>query len=240
MTDWSLPNLLAKLHSGVEKDLADAREAIGHPGSKGSASENVWLTLLRKHLPARYQVDSAHVVDSKNNFSDQIDIAIYDRHYTPIIFEFEGQVVLPAESIYAVFEAKQSINSDQVRYAQNKVASVRRLHRTNLPVRHAGGIVNEPELPSPVLGGLVSFESDWKSPLGDPLLKALEDNDKLNRLDLGCVAAHGIFVCDRFGQTVATHHGKAVTRFLLELMARLRDMGTVPVIDVRAYASWLR
>ncbi|WP_326929435.1 MULTISPECIES: hypothetical protein [Caballeronia] len=36
------------------------------------------------------------------------------------------------ESVYAVFEAKPSINATQVRYAQDKVESVRRLYRTSM------------------------------------------------------------------------------------------------------------
>jgi hypothetical protein len=33
--------------------------------------------------------------------------------------------------------------------------------------------------------------------------------------------------------------GKPATAFLLELIARLQDLATVPMIDVRAYAKWL-
>jgi len=36
-----------------------------------------------------------------------------------------------------------------------------------------------------------------------------------------------------------TPQGKAATAFLLELIARLQDSATVPMIDVRAYAKWL-
>jgi hypothetical protein len=73
---------------------------------------------------------SAHVVDSNGNFSDQIDVVLFDRHYSPYILNFQQQKILSAESAYAVFEAKQSINLNEVRYAQEKIASVRRLNRT--------------------------------------------------------------------------------------------------------------
>jgi hypothetical protein len=33
--------------------------------------------------------------------------------------------------------------------------------------------------------------------------------------------------------------GKPATAFLLELIARLQEKATVPMIDVRAYARWL-
>jgi hypothetical protein len=68
---------------------------------------------------------------------------------------------VPAESVYAVFEAKQSINLNEVRYAQSKVASVRRLYRTSLPIPYAGGTY-APKAPSEILGGILTFESDWR------------------------------------------------------------------------------
>src|SRR5271166_6469982 len=134
MSDWSLPKLLAGLHNDIQQRLATAREALAHSGTKGDASEHVWLELLQNYLPQRYQAATAHVVDSKGMFSEQIDVVVFDRQYSPFIFRYQGQMVIPAESVYAVFEAKQSINAGQVDYAQKKVASVRRLHRTSLPI----------------------------------------------------------------------------------------------------------
>jgi hypothetical protein len=46
----------------------------------------------------------------------------------------QSQTIVPAEGVYAAFEAKQTINANLVGYAQSKVASVRRLHRTSLPI----------------------------------------------------------------------------------------------------------
>ncbi|MGA2458777.1 MAG: hypothetical protein ABSF85_14500, partial [Terriglobales bacterium] len=56
------------------------------------------------------------------------------------------------ESVYAAFEAKQSINAEEVDYAQKKVASVRRLHRTSLEIPHAGGKYPA-KTPQHILGG---------------------------------------------------------------------------------------
>jgi hypothetical protein len=238
MSSWSLPQLLASLHDGVEQQLDTARKTFGHPGTKGDASERIWLSLLQTYLPHRYQAETAHVVDSKGAFSDQIDVVIFDRQYSPIMFHLEEKVIIPAESIYAVFEAKQTINAQQVRYAQDKLASVRRLYRTSLPIPHAGGTYEPKEL-APVLGGLLTFESDWNPPLGKPLLAALGDGQPDNRLDLGCVAAHGTFSFDAEGTYQISPQDKSVTAFLLELIARLQSTASVPMIDVRAYAQWL-
>jgi hypothetical protein len=62
-----------------------------HPVAKGDASEKVWLTLLQNYLPQRYQAATAYVVDSVGKFSDQIDVVVFDRQYSPFIFLYEGQ-----------------------------------------------------------------------------------------------------------------------------------------------------
>lgn len=238
MNNWSLSQLLAGLHEDIERRLATARKSLGHPGTKGDASEHVWLELLQTYLPRRYQASTAHVVDSLGAFSEQIDLVVFDRQYSPFIFQYEGQTIISAESVYAAFEAKQSINAEQVSYAQKKVASVRRLHRTSLPIPHAGGTFGA-KSPPYIFGGLLTFESDWRPALGQPLVDALDDGEPEGNLDLGCVAAHGMFCRDETGSYVITPQGKPATAFLLELIARLQSSATVPMIDIRAYARWL-
>ena len=235
---WSIQTLLSELHDDIQDRLARARKAFGHPGTKGDASESVWLELLETYLPQRYQATSAHVVDSDGMFSEQIDVVVFDRQYSPFIFNFQGQKVIPAESVYGVFEAKQSINAEQVAYARKKVASVRRLHRTSLPIPHAGGTYPAKPLQH-IIGGLLTLESDWSPGLGEPLTNALATAGSDDRLDLGCVAARGMCSCNDDGYGGLTPIGKPATAFLFELIARLQEKATVPMIDVRAYARWL-
>jgi hypothetical protein len=85
MSDWSLKQLFSSLNDEVEQKLNFARQSFGHQPTKGTASENVWLELLKEYLPQRYQAENAHVVDSEGTFSDQIDIVIFDhKHPTGI------------------------------------------------------------------------------------------------------------------------------------------------------------
>lgn len=239
MTDWSLSVLLAGLHDDIQQKLEIARKSFGHPVSKGDASETVWLELLQTYLPKRYQAATAHVVDSNGVFSDQIDVVVFDRQYSPFIFSFKGQTIIPAESVYAVFEAKQSINGDQIEYAQKKAASVRRLHRTSLPIPHAGGTYPAKPL-IPILGGILTFEADWKPAFGQPMGDALKQDMSDGRLDFGCIAAHGYFSLDPTSGAYDTFSGgKPATAFLFKLISQLQFAGTVPMIDVQAYAQWL-
>ena len=239
MSQWSLPILLANLHDDIQNRLQIARKSFVHPGTKGDASEKVWLEMLHTYLPVRYQVAKAHVVDSNGVFSDQIDVVIFDRQYSPFIFQYEGQTIVPAESVYAAFESKQTINADHVAYARSKVATVRRLHRTSLPIPYAKGVY-PPKPLIPILGGILTFESDWSPCFGQPLRNALAGGDDTDRLDLGCVAAHGHFVWDTAkGAYGTTIEGKPATAFLFKLISMLQFSGTVPMIDVQAYAQWL-
>ncbi|MGY3586639.1 hypothetical protein ACVIGB_004303 [Bradyrhizobium sp. USDA 4341] len=239
MTEWSLSVLLSGLHEDIQQKLAIARKSFAHPGTKGDASEKVWLEMLQDYLPQRYQAASAHIVDSHGNFSDQIDVVVFDRQYSPFIFKYQGQTIVPAESVYAAFEAKQAINATMVEYAQKKVASVRRLHRTSLPIPHAGGTYPAKPL-IPILGGLLTFESDWSPPFGAPLERALAVTDELERLEMGCVAAHGHFAFDPSAKKYSfTKEGRPATAFLFNLISTLQFSGTVPMIDIQAYARWL-
>jgi hypothetical protein len=239
MTEWSLSQLLAGLHDDIQRRLETVRKSFGHPVAKGDASETVWLELLQTYLPQRYQAATAHVVDSKDMFSDQIDVVVFDRQYSPFIFRYQGQTVIPAESVYAVFEAKQSINAREIDYAQKKVDSVRRLHRTSLPIPYAKGTYPAKPL-IPILGGILTFESDWTPAFGQPLSEALGVGGAETRLDIGCIAAHGYFSLNQETNAYETFAGgKAATAFLFKLISQLQFSGTVPMIDVQAYAQWL-
>ena len=239
MSEWSLAQLLAGLHDDIQERLGRVRKSFGHPGAKGDASEGVWLEMLKTYLPQRYRAATAHVVDSRGAFSEQIDIVVFDRQYSPFIFSYEGQTIIPAESVYAVFEAKQTMNAGQVSYARKKVASVRGLHRTSLPIPYARGTYPAKPL-IPILGGLLTFESDWSPALGEAFRKALGTGKGDDRLDIGCVAAHGYFHSNGDGSRYEMHcGGKPATAFLFKLISQLQFSGTVPMIDVQAYAQWL-
>jgi hypothetical protein len=116
---------------------------------------------------------------------------------------------------------------------------VRCLHRTSLPIPYAQGTY-PPKPLMPILGGILTFESDWSPAFGSALDDALNGGDANGRLNLGCVAAHGYF---GFNQDASVYDavagGKPATAFLFKLISQLQFSGTVPMIDVQAYAQWL-
>lgn len=235
MANWSLPALLADFHQKIQNDLETARK-LGHPTEKGDSSEAVWIDLFNRHLPKRYISRKGHVVDSTGAFSDQIDVIIHDQQYSPLVFSFKGTEIVPAESVYAVFEAKQEINAEYIKYAMLKAATVRRLYRTSLPVQTIDGH-RAAKHPHKILAGILTLSSGWTPPLGAALMGNLQQEIDDGSLDMGCIADAGWFSLSEDAIYSAVTIDKAVTRFLFELIARLQTIGTVPMLDPRAYAA---
>lgn len=110
----------ASLQQRLQADLQANRSVMNHPGAKGSVTEANWLETLQAHLPHRYQAKYAFVIDANGKQSDQIDIVLYDRQYTPEFYNFDGGRIIPTESVYAVLEVKQELNSNNSEYAAEK------------------------------------------------------------------------------------------------------------------------
>lgn len=236
--DWSLSTMLSEVHRDIEHRLGAVRHTIGQPTALGAASEHVWLDLLLSYLPRRYQAATGFVVDSHGNFSDQIDIIVFDRQYSPFLFNYQGQTVVPAESVYAVLEAKQELSDVTIKPAHARALSVRSLHRTSLPIPTASGLL-PPKRPHRILAGVLALDSRWEPATEKHLLKHLSQAEPDARLDIGCIAAHGYFTSDENGTHTFIRHNKAATAFLFQLIASLQACATAPMIDIHAYAQWL-
>ena len=184
--DGKIPNRLNEVYVGLQSQLKAAlissRGVVDHPVTIGDGAEANWLEMLQDHLPHRYQAEKAFVIDSQGQQSEQIDIVIYDRQYTPELYNVATQKVVPAEGVYAVLEVKQTFDKGNVAYAGRKVSSVRRLTRTSAPIIHAGGQY-EPRPISPIFGGILTTESGWKPPFGAPFETSLVESESDQRLD---------------------------------------------------------
>ncbi len=132
----NMENLFAALDEEMGMKLSSKIDQIYHPGSKGEETELNWIGLLRWYLPERYKIDSGFIVDHTWLISDQIDIIIYDRQFTPFIFRWENTLYIPAEGVYAVFEVKQDLTSENFEYALTKLESVLSLERTSADFSH--------------------------------------------------------------------------------------------------------
>lgn len=240
---FNLHAAFAAKSARLRATMAVAPDLVGHMPTIGDGSEAEWITMLRQFLPKRYAVDKAFVVDRCGHQSLQLDIVVFDQHFTPLFWEMGGSLFLPAESVYAVFEAKQELNLKYVREAGEKVASVRKLHRTTAPIVHAGGTVNNPKPPPRILGGLLAGRSDWNPPFGQALRNGLDDLDEGERLDLGCGLEHGAFELPENVKAdpdlITADAEVGLAFFAMRLLARLQQMGTVSAMNIDAYTSVL-
>lgn len=255
---------LRDLFHGLQKQMLASlnvnREFIGHPGSKGDATERHWIEFLRTYLPDRYKVDKAIVIDSMGNVSEQMDIVIYDAIYTPFIFNQDGFMYIPAESVYAVFEVKQDVKGN-IEYAAQKVESVRKLKRTSIGMVASGKSLPARPL-TKIIGGILTTTSSYCN--NETIKAQLKQLKGLQTLDLGCLCDTGSFYIDyneiipnsisptnnvddnrkyieqvyvsrEVNEIKFSDKEVSLFTFFLQLVSYLKFIGTVPAIDINAY-----
>lgn len=235
---------LRRLFLQLQKELTASLEAdreIGHAPTKGAATERGWRAML-EYLPKRYCVSEAFVIDSEGRRSQQIDLVIYDRQYSPFLFHHHGALYIPAESVYGVFEVKQELSAENVRYAVEKAASVRSLTRTNVRIPTISGPSKREEIFT-ILSGLLCLESPWSPPLGDTLTKALKAGSEAGRLDFVCALRHGTldirYSTEGEVDSDRSAPDTALIFFFLRLLERLQKLGTALAMDLRRYGRVL-
>lgn len=231
-------NLQTQMIARLDVDAA----AVAHPTVKGNAYENNWRAMLSDYLPRRYQVEDGFLVDADGSISQQIDVVVFDRQYSPFLFKQDGCTYMPAESAYAVFEVKPTLGAKNIEYAGEKIASARKLRRTSTTITHAGGKF-EPRPPPPIIGGILTSDAIWTSAMGDSLKTALRNLVPQAQLDLGCVLKRGGFEVEyergALKSVMASGQNSGLMFFFLHFLARLQTFGTAPAIDFREYAKGL-
>lgn len=208
--------------------LSSKIDEIYHPTAKGDEAELNWKGLLKTYLPERYSVDGGFVIDHEGNLSEQIDIIIYDRHFTPFIFRGENVAYIPAEGVYAVFEIKPQFSKENFDYAVKKLKSVQDLKRTSATFTHILG-KDKKELFN-IIGGILTKDNKAK--------KQFKDIKPNCDLSMVLVLDSGIKVMN--GESIEARGEKPILAFfLLKLIERLRAVGSVPALEVDKYLGFL-
>ncbi len=173
--------------------------------------------------------------------SRQIDIAIFDRLYSPLLFPHPSGLHIPAESVYAVLEVKQILTRQLLGDAALKAASVRNLRRTSVPVV-AAGRPRRAIAPSRILVGVLALTSNWDARFQVKMTDTLSSLAPVARLDLGCVLDRGAFevLPGRRPRFCFSAPSEFLLFFVLRLLERLRSMGTAPAADLMSYTRSLR
>lgn len=233
---------LKSLFSTLQENMASKAKfsnVLNHSSDKGDNSEKNWITLFNKYLPKRYKASKATVVDSHGDISDQIDLVLYDAQYSYLAFNQEGILYIPAESVYAVFEVKQSLTKGHMEYAGKKAESVRNLYRTSASIPYAGGVY-PPKPLHRILAGILTTVTEWKEPFGNSFKKCLNGYTEKQQIDCGCVLQGGAFWFDYSTKILKkSNQEESLVYFFLQLLILLQNMGTVPAIDLAEYMKAL-
>ena len=228
-------------------------QEFGHPVSKGDATEDEWKKWFVDFFPKRYCAEKAFVIDCEGNKSEQMDLVIYDTHFSPTIFQVGDEKYIPAESVYAVFEVKQTLNKKHVEYASKKIESVKKLRRTSAPINTITGY-RPGRTDQQIIGGLLTLNCEWKQEnlernLTDILSKLIKNQKQ--EIDFICCLSTYACAID-YNSTTAEFYGKNIyiisdiklitdhensplifTYF--KLLRMLQDMGNVPAIEYSKY-----
>ena len=237
-TNINIREIFLGLQSQMLSKLTVNRKILSHPVAKGDACELEWIDMLSAYLPSRYRVDKAFVIDCKGNLSHQIDIVIFDRHYSPFILKQNGANYIPAESVYAVMEVKQTLNERNVDYAAKKAESVRQLQRTSARIVEARGTINVPKAPFNILAGILTVDGRFSIAHKNKLSKFSSPKS----IQFGCSLKDVSFWLkkeDGKDVFIKSDKGDSLIFFFLNLVSELQRLGTVPAIDLACYIEAL-
>jgi len=228
------------LQEQMEAKLTFNRSVINHPTAKGDFTELEWIEMLSTYLPKRYCADRAFVIDSDGEMSNQIDIVVFDRQYSPFILRQNGITYIPAECVYAVIEVKQDLSKENIIYTQNKAESVRKLKRTSIEIPHAGGIY-PPKKHARILAGILALDGS----LSKEVQGIITNADESKVVNFGCsLIGKTYFNLPNFHpwdenkkpyELNLQKDENSLVNFFMNLIAELQKLGTVPAIDVSSY-----
>ena len=237
---FSLEDVFLGLQKEIANELSTNRMHIDHPVAKGATTEFKWIETLRNYLPNRYSVDKGFIIDSKGNLSDEIDLIIYDRQYSPFLFNRTTTLFIPAESVYAILEIKQELNKQNLKYAGKKATSVRKPYRTSAPVPFVEGKYECKPLHK-IIAGILTLNNSWKDPFGRVFFSSIKTLKEKEQIDIGCVLEAGAFEIEYYSGKIEKHSvipkEKALIFFFLKLLSKLQNIGTCPAIDINSYSK---
>lgn len=223
----------------LKTQLEMSSTSVTHNGTMGDVNEKHFIEIIKQYMPDRYAVDTGIIVDSYGKTSDQIDVVIFDNQYTPTLLDQQNHRFIPAESVYAIFEVKPTINKTYLDYAGEKAASVRKLHRTSVPIFHAGG-THSAKTHFSIIAGIVATRIEWTDNFGKYFTKIHNSLSDIQKLDCGLAVSGASFDTFDADKSLTTRSNQnTLMFFLFRLLQKLQSLGTVPAIDWNAYAEQL-
>lgn len=235
-----LREAFAAEQNALKSRLELANSSITHNGELGAVNEQSFIDFLRQNLPQRYAVNSAIILDSEGKSSDQIDVVIHDRYYSPTLLSQNRRAFVPIEAVYAIFEVKPTINKTYLEYASEKARSVRAL----APRTGTFMTINGPKevLPLKLLAGLIAIDVEWTEGLrAKAFEKCMKKLSGDARLDCGVAVSGEYFhLFGNSGKPSIEQGSNSLALFTFGLLHQLQLMGNAPGVDWKSYVHALQ
>ena len=117
----------------------EANRTMGrHLWERGLRNEEILIEFLREHLPARFGVSRGEIMDSKGGVARQIDVVLYDAHFSPVFIRTDSSRVFASECVYGVIEVKANLHTAELDRALAVLSSVKELDRSAVVEMHGG------------------------------------------------------------------------------------------------------
>ncbi|GHU49562.1 hypothetical protein FACS189459_1430 [Bacilli bacterium] len=171
-------------------------------------------------MPSRYEVCTGIIIDSNGNTSEQIDVIIYDKFYSPIVFSDKNTKYVLVESVFAAFEVKQTLSTQHINYAIKKYNTISKLSPTNKEILMADGRKIKKTILSPVISGILVKKNE---------LKKIPENT----LNFIC-CLNNILKVD-FKENKLTVKENVLLNLLMSLVQSLQMVGNPPAIEFNKY-----
>jgi len=191
----SLQIIFQGLSQKLQADFELLSSQFSHSLSTGEAREFVLKELLRQYLPAKLGAEKGIIISSVENElpSKQIDIIIYDKLNTPVLYNVENLRIFPIEGVYAVIEVKSNLDSKTFKNAIENVRSVKKMTKKAF-IEQKGAIVSTVNLYGkewkyfPVMGFIFSYAGIKDIKLLKDKLRQDDDLKNLeNNIDTVCI-----------------------------------------------------
>ena len=220
-----------------------------HAGNRGAARENHLALFLEPRLPSRFGVATAEAVDTKDQWSTQLDVVIYDRHVTAPLLSDETAHILPAESLLAVIEVKTKLTMAELETCARAAKRLYELEPGGRPLitsRRDGAHANDRRYRC--MYSIVAFESNlgadrWAEKEWRRLCGAVQkEGAALETIDRVLVLDRGLLLPPDARARTIDGEGKGMLRewFLHLTNFVVREASRRPDFDFQSYGRTVR
>ncbi|GAB4050214.1 DUF6602 domain-containing protein [Catellatospora paridis] len=179
----------------VNAEVQTFTRLIQHNLQRGEENEAVFARLLERLLPRKYSIGTGMVIDSDDQYSNQIDIVVYNPTDSVSLFAQSTELLYPVECVTGVVEVKSRLSTDDLTDIRRKARRLRELKPadgSSDPLdRYEGGL--------PYFA-VLAYESRVSE---ETIIERFAAAPRVEQPDLVCVISNALVAC-RNGELVGS------------------------------------